>query len=353
MEELISGPLAGALEAGRSRYNALFAQARRSMPPLAAAAFAAHLRTVVGPVVDEAARVAPGQVAAVVDVLYEFSLELLGKDLWGRHPILAEGWRSLLGGLPRLLTESPRALAGSVTNALIHLAQVPGTRPRRWIDEVRRLGDRGADVSALLEAGEVVAWRAGLAHFRAGALEVCARLEPTLARAALGLPEADGPPLETILERLRDDPWLHAAAAGTTEDTPRPLRIVARVGGFRGFGGPFLTPPAVRSSDGQFLVSDQESCWRLTADLFGATLHRLGPAEPPTKGDPGPAFRIARAGKVSRGKESRVFDELHEVRSAAGDATTLAVTVPLSHRVYLVAAPLVPPGFDEAAREAS
>jgi hypothetical protein len=343
MEVLISGPLARALEAGRPRYNALFAQARRSLPALDAATFAAHLRGTVAPIVDEVARVAPGRVEAVVDVLYEFSLELLGKALWGRHPVLDEGWRSLLGGLPRHLAAAPRQFAGSVTNALIHLEQAPAARPGWWIADMRRLGETGPDVAALLEAGEVAAWRAGLAHYRDGALEMCARLDPPLARTALGLAEDGGPPLETIVRRLRDDPWVHPAAVGETKED-RPLRIMARVGGFRGFGGPFLTPPTVTYVEGQFFVSDQESCWQLTADLFGATLHRLGAAAPTGPDAVRSAFRITRSGKVSRGRTSRVFDELQGFTSAAGDASTLAVTVAWSHRVYLLAAPLVPPG---------
>jgi hypothetical protein len=106
-------------------------------------------------------------------------------------------------------------------------------------------------------------------------------------------------------------------------------------------------------ADGQFFVSDRESCWRLTADLFGATLHRLGESPPPGEDDGRAAFRISRAGKVSWGKLRGDFDEFREVRSAAGDATTLAVTLPMSHRVYLLAAPLVSPGVIEGGGEAT
>src|SRR5207248_9842114 len=90
MENVIAGPLARSLEAERARYNALFAQARRSMPALDAAAFAEHLKSVVAPIVDAVDAVAKEKTAEVVDVLYEFSLELLGKEIWGRHPVLAD-----------------------------------------------------------------------------------------------------------------------------------------------------------------------------------------------------------------------------------------------------------------------
>src|SRR5262249_20804155 len=106
MEELIAGPLAEALEAGRARFNAQFAQARRTLRALDPSAFADFLRGVVGPVVAEVARAAPDRVGPVVEVLYEFALELVGRELPRRFPVLAEGWKALLGGLPRYLAEA-------------------------------------------------------------------------------------------------------------------------------------------------------------------------------------------------------------------------------------------------------
>src|SRR2546423_1862172 len=81
-------------------------------------------------------------------------------------------------------------------------------------------------------------WRAGLAHYRAGALAVCAQLPPALARAALGLPPDARIGLEDLIARLMADPWLEPATlAGPAH--ARELRIVARAGAFRGFGGLF------------------------------------------------------------------------------------------------------------------
>jgi hypothetical protein len=335
VEKLIDGALARALEAGRDRFNALFAQARHTLRGLDARAFGEFLRDVVGPAVEALARVAPERVQATVEVLYEFALELVGRELPGRFPVLAEGWRALLGGLTRHLAQAPRRFAGSVTNALHNLALVPGTRPAEWIETVRRVGEVCPDTAALLEAGQVAAWRAGLAHYREGALEVGARLDPVVACAALGLP--DGAPVAQVLQRLRADPWLSPEAA-MSATRARALGVVARVGDFRGFGGPFLRPPRVACVEGRFLVGDGEGCWILTADRFGATFHRTAEELPATGGKPRDNFRIDGRGRVMYGKQSVTLDELQECASQATDGATLAVTLPLSHRVYLIAA---------------
>jgi hypothetical protein len=335
MEKLIRGPLATALEANRPAFNALFAQARRSIPTLDAAAFAEHLRTTVAPVVEEVAAIAPARVGEVVEVLYEFSLTLVAKQFLARHPDLGGGWSLLLFGLPQHLAAAPRSFAGSITNALYNLCVVPGARPRQWTDLMLDLGQRCSDTAALLEAGKVAAWRAGLAHFRAGALETCRRLDPALARAALGLPETDLA-LETVLQRLSADPWLSPAALAQPARPALEIRIVAKTGSFRGFGGLFLRPPRTAWVDGEFLVSDGEACWVLMADVFGATFHRTErslPARPHGSN----AVKVASNGTVTWERQTRIFEELRDCTSFAADETTLVATVPYSHALYLVA----------------
>jgi hypothetical protein len=309
MEALITGALARALEAGRPRYNALFAQARHATPALDAVAFAEQLRVTVAPVVDRVAGIAPERTEEVAAVLFELALDLTAKDLWRRYPVLAEGWRELLGGLPGQLAAAPRAFAGSVTNALYNLALTPGARPREWLALVLELGPRCPDPALLLEAGKVAAWRAGLAHLREGALATCRRLGPDLGRAALGIAEA-AVPLDEVLERLHADPWLAPAAAAREPGRRRELRLVAAVGGFRGFGGPFLRPPRVAWADGRFLAGDGEAFWVLTADVFGATFHRTDATLPDGRGRAA-GFRIDRRGKVTRGKQTPTTTRRH------------------------------------------
>ncbi|HXG67762.1 MAG TPA: hypothetical protein VNO70_21855, partial [Blastocatellia bacterium] len=233
MEKLIAGALADALRRGRDRYNTKFAYARRSRPSLDAEAFKEHLRLTVEPITEAVYAAAPGRVDAVVEVLYDLSLELIGKEFFGaktRYPAILEGWEVLFTSLPHLLAAAPRPFAGAVTNALYNLSVAPDARPSFWVREMARIGQSCRDVPAFLEVGKVVAWRSGLPHYREGALAACRNLDPALARAALRM--TDDWPLDDVLERLQRDPWFNPALAGRSQSGAKQLRIVRWAGGF-------------------------------------------------------------------------------------------------------------------------
>jgi hypothetical protein len=201
---------------------------------------------------------------------------------------------------------------------------------------MQQLGSRCPDVAQFLEAGKVCAWRAGMAHYREGALDTGRRLDPNIAAPALGLTDIRDPgALECIIGRLRDNRWLSVEAAAQPAGTTPQLRIVRKLGGFRGFAGPFLAPPVVTCADGEFFVQDGESCWHLTTDRFGATLHRT--ENTPVKTNPTTPFQMSTDGTVKCAEQSKRFAELQGSSSWAANRTTLAVTTPLSHLVYLVA----------------
>ncbi len=347
MEKLITGAFAQILEASRARFNARFAEARRFQPRLDPAAFSDHVRSVVAPLVEAVARERADKAAEVADVLYDLSLDLLGQEFLGpdsRYPFIVEGWRFLLPRLSRFIAEAPREVVGSMTNALYNLSTTPGARPGEWAASLLKLAEVCPDAPTLLKAGQVAAWRAGMAHYRLTVLDLCRDLPPPAVLIALGLsPQADHPPLDQLLESLKANPWLHPDS-----HLPPPtshLQIVSRVGAFRGFGGLFLAPPAVMSTaEGQFVVRDGEHAWLLTADLFGATLHRADGETLPTKSRPCAHFQIDPTGRVSkipvRGQKlshSQTFPDLKGFTAAADNSTTLAVTTPLSHAVYLIA----------------
>jgi hypothetical protein len=115
------------------------------------------------------------------------------------------------------------------------------------------------------------------------------------------------------------------------------LRVVKEVGAFRGFGGLFIAPPKVTYSEGQFLVYDTERWWMMTADYFGATFHRMGQLLSGIKNESNPSVRIDNQGRVEMNGHQASFHKLTEGTSFASDNTTLAVTVPLSHSIYLIA----------------
>jgi hypothetical protein len=323
------------LAADRVRFNAKFAEARQRHPRLEPEAFADLLRTTVAPLVEAVGQVCPEKTAEAAEALYDLALDLLGKELLGPHsrqPALAAAWHSLLPQLPRFVAEAPRWCVGAISNALYNLSATPGARPVEWVDALLQLAEVCPDVTTLLQAGQVAAWRAGLAHYRLDALEICTQLaasQPRAARLALGLPPDNPAPLEPILDGLLADPWRRPGAGA---DRLAKLGLVARVGAFRGFGGEFLAPPVAVAADGHLVIRDGENCWRLTADVFGATLHRVLPVQTRAQ----TTVPLAWQAVVGR-RGLAAFPELRTLISIAADENTLAVTTALSHRVYLLA----------------
>lgn len=342
MEGIITGALAGALEAGRERYNAQFTYARHLNPRLDASVFSEHLRACVYPAVESAAKLFPEKTKEVTDALFLLSLELLGKDFLGakpRYPSVANAWKRFVTELPELLAAEPRRFSGLVFNALYNLSVVPGARMEAWVETMLRLGKTGCSLDAFLEAGKIAAWRCGMAHYRTGALEACTKLKPEVVRDAMGVQENGSEvTAEEMMKTAMSDPWRHPLSPISKAHCQRELRVTARAGGFRGFGGFFIQPPEVIFSDGVFYAFDGETCWSLHADVFGSTLVRFGKTLPDIKtGGSSKNFSVDKKGRVTKEKISAGFPELAEALSFASNETTLAVTVPLSHYVHLVA----------------
>jgi hypothetical protein len=334
MAGVICPALAETLENGRARFNAEFLMARQRFPRLDPTDFHAHLREVVSPIVETVSRVAPDSVRETVDVLYEFSLDLLGKGLFARYPAVLTGWKELFPALAPALAAQPRLFAGSVINALHKLASTPGARPEDWIIGLLTLGPACSDAAQLLEAGKVLAWRSGLAQFRPGALAVSRTLPPHLALAALGVPGADPSTFPGILDQLEADPWL--APQEVLQPPPtRQLRLVSRPGAFRGFGGLFVRPPQVLSVGADLYVTDGQDAFSLHADRFGAVFQRVPQLPTP---DPGNSRYTLMNGVIhATDGQQAAFPLFGAFTSCAGTEQVLAVTIPQSHSVFLVA----------------
>jgi hypothetical protein len=224
------------------------------------------------------------------------------------------------------VADAPERVLAALGNALHQIATTPGARPAEWTAAMAALAPRCADVGTFLALGQVAAWRAGMAHFRAGALAAADTLPPVLALAAVG---SSGNDWAAVRARLAADPWFDPGGSSSPG-----LRIVARAGAFRGFGGLFVEPPA----GDHFLVRSGEECWLLTADAFGATFHRATEVE---RANPHPS--AVPAGVTARGAAVEVegrrleVPELGEITGVAANGTTLALTSPWTHAIVLVA----------------
>lgn len=325
-----------ALLARRERYNALFAEARHYQPQLDGAAFGLVLIESVAPLV-EAAAAAGADASEVTDGLYAVALELYGHGMLGperNDPWVTAGWKAMTG-VAGPLGRAPRRVAAAVSNALRNLGQTPGARPAEWIEGLRVCAGIADEPEALLKAGQALAWRCGLAHYRTDALAILAALPAPLAARVLELP--DPARVSEALFRMAVDPWCDPRQP---THAPR-LSRVARIGGFRGFGGVFLAPPMVTLIEGELHARDgnaEGGVWRICADAFGATFHRTVIDKWTEAGTRGSPFKVVK-GRVSKiGAGEADFPDLAVVTSVAATATTLAATTPLSHYIWLVGA---------------
>ena len=329
---MLSEAFVGVLSARRVDYNAQFLAARRAAPELDEEAFKVFLATSVEPLVNAVAALEPAALVEVVDTAYSVGLELLAQRLAGpraHSPALDNGFQQLFPHLARFIARAPDAVLPRLCNALHQLATVPGVRPDEWCSGLARLAPGVQSVEELLGLGQVLAWLAGLAHYRQSALALCRSLPVPLVLNALGVPGAD---LQAMLLRLEQDPWFVPSAPGLG------FRLVGSVGSFRGFGGAFLAPPQVARVDQQLFVVSGDDAWLLALDAFGCTLHRARHEELS-----GASFDVQRAGvkvepsQVSGFGKSLPLRDTGPLSSVVGNANTLLFTTAHSYAVAVVA----------------
>lgn len=255
----LSPVLARELAAGRAQFNARVAAAGRARTGFDTAALAEAVRVRIDPLAMAIEAVAPDRVGAVVDAAFTLSITLTEHALTGERRALVDRlWREVAAPLAGAIAERPEPVLAMLTNAALTLAATPGARPLEWIGHLAALGPL-LDAGTLTAAGQVTAWRSGMAHYRPGALAAADSLPEPLALAAAG---ATGDWAETRTALAADRWWRpDGAAAGM------------RFGGFTGFGGPFAMPPEVRAGGEGFVVCSGDRYGLLVADAWGATLH--------------------------------------------------------------------------------
>ncbi|WP_199422020.1 hypothetical protein [Actinotalea solisilvae] len=263
----------------REALNAVLRRAAAQGAPdallLAAAAEAVdHARALEGAVAGERAA---GRLGDVVEALVAAAAAACARGRWREGS--SERWAlSVVPVLEPWVLAAPDAVTAAV------VAAAPA---------VRRGADAGAWVRLLAAAASatppdapvrdlvrpallVAAWRSGLSRYRDAALDAVPALPSAVAAAVLGLePGAAADLGRDVLEPHRADPWWWP-------DRPATAGVVARYGGFRGLGGPWLTLPAVvgraRADDGGpgWLVHADGQRWVVVDDAHGVSVVRAG-----------------------------------------------------------------------------
>ncbi|CAK0776522.1 conserved hypothetical protein [uncultured Gammaproteobacteria bacterium] len=325
--------------ARRDDWNRRFVRARERWPRLTGEVVLAALGSVLAPVAEALAETGLTEAVAATDRLYDVMLEMAGRGLIGpgsRRVDLGGLWGRVLAGVPELTVRAPERVGGAVANALARLAGERDTRPELWVQRLCAAARYCPEVETLLACGTIAGWQAGLAQYRRTALATARTLPPSAVAAVLGLPlPCDSAGITAVLDRLNLDPWHNPGHVLVQNRDPvqnrRSPRIVTRVGGFRGFGGPFLTPPRLTLAEGGFVASDHEAAWDLFADAFGATLVRR------------PSFVVAPVAETP-GREAasllarlqRLIPELAGASVWAANRRTAAVVPACSHAVVVV-----------------
>lgn len=320
---MISPAFAAILASGRAQFNGRAAEARRRFPSLDMAAFGAFLHDGVDPLVAAVAAAAPERAGSVTLAAYDMALELVGHGLAGpaaKNPFLNTVWRELAPALAPLLATAPIEVLGMLSNAAIHVGGVAGARPAQWQRELAALAPQVATLAQLRAVGQVLAWRAGVAHFRQGALAAADTLPAALALAAFGEPGAHWPQVHA---QLLAYPW-----RGNAEGR--------EFGSFSGLGGDFGTPPQVRATPDGFVVRSAERHYLLVADAYGAVLHGATAEEYAQAQTGVPASVRVDGASVHIGARSIALDLPAGDIALAANAHTLAITSPWTHAIRLL-----------------
>ena len=320
---MISPAFASILASGRAQFNARAVEARRRFPSLDMAAFGAFLHDGVDPLVVAVAAAAPERVGGATLAAYDMALELVGHGLAGpaaKTPFVNTVWRELAPSFAPLLATAPVDVLGMLSNAAIHIASVSGARPAQWQGELAALAAQIATLAQLRAVGQVLAWRAGVAHFRQGALAAADTLPPALALAAFGEPGAHWPQVHA---QLLDYPWRGNADG-------------REFGSFTGLGGDFGTPPQVRATEEGFVVRSGERHYLLVADAYGAVLHGATAQEYEQANADMPSSVRLDGATVHLGARSIALDLPAGDIAIAANAHTIAITSPWTHAIRLL-----------------
>jgi hypothetical protein len=309
------------LERNRDALNARFAARAKGERTAAMLAFLART-------VDPLVAAAPeGKAPAVLSALFDLGLAGIGSGVVGEvDPSPFE--RALVETAARFgphWLDDPARFLVATGNAFVRVARELGPDPARaWLEGLAGVAPITRDRAALLDAGLVLAWRAGIAALRPSAIAKLASLEPSIVRAIFGADAVDASPERRF--------------ASPASATPLgPLELVAQVGGFVGFGGPFARPPRVAFAGGRMLASDGSVGGEIFADAFGAELvPSAWASEAFALGAQGEPCEADASGRVRWRDAEMSSPLLRGAASIAAGAGMVAVALEDSHCVFVL-----------------
>lgn len=326
------------LQRQRAAFNQIFYQLRYQAqglgPEQALAFYRQHLQAwilalapvLLKPASSQAeAQAERAQLDRVALQLAALGLDLSAQGLLSGRGVLApvaQGLERLVTAYPGFVLANPPLMLACWVNALVQLCRHPGARPQQWLDDLLLWGGQSQDLQEFLKLGQVLAWRAGLAHYRQGALSVLSQLSPGLQASLL---------LGQSLEHWRASPW----CKGQTPQPPS-LHLCELTAGFAGWGGQLLGLPELSWQADHLMVSDSAQGWHVFRDAWGESWIRSRFLRKDPQTDLGP-WQLDAQGHLSIQGLRACFPELRNWRQALGNQHSLFVVMPRSLRLWLVA----------------
>ena len=328
----VSKVLANVLTAGRPHFNRRVAETRHQFAAFDATDFATFIRDGVDPIAQAVDAVAPERTAQAVTAAYDVALQLVAQGLAGpkaRSSATDSVWVLLAPLYARLIAKTPIEVLGALTNAAIHVAKIPSARVSEWLTDMQQIAPRIASVAELRAAGQIVAWRSGLAHFREGALRAAETLPEPLALSALAV---EGGTWASVRESFRTNPWW--SPDGKRREA---TRMGVAVGAFTGFGGTFVRPPEVRATAQGFVTRSEDRFQFLVADVYGAVLLPASEAEFSRAGAQTNDSAVSLSGaRLILGDRQVDIDLPATGIALASNAHSVAIASPYSHSIRVV-----------------
>lgn len=330
------------LEENRQSLNQRFFKRQASGAKIESDAWLSHLRTHVLPLVDEVQKTLPERCHGVLNQLYDVSLDLFSVGHFGETTgvlpsALNRLWTQVLPQLATWIARDARRVTGSLSNAVLAIAQARAESATLWLNMLITVGSKAESVEQLLQIAQVAAWVSGLPEYRTAAVDLATRLPVDQLRCLLNI--SDNIPdsqINSILTRWRSYAWVESEEVCARSN----IQQVSACGAFSGFGGPFPYPPRVFTHDQQLFASDGQQVWHVLADRFGQSFHRLGlsasyNSPPINRHQP----QIDADGRIQWENETIQLPELSNSTSQAFFSQTLAVTLPNSFHIFLLARP--------------
>jgi hypothetical protein len=265
--QAISPALTAALSADRLLYNSQLTMLRSRQPDLDFKAVKEFLRIAIDPIVRAVQVADPDRCRFVTQACFEQMLVLTEHALLGnnaRSLFIQATWQHVVPKLASNLARDPAAVLALVTNAIDRIATTPNARPESWISGMATIAPLLDGVEQIRVVGQILAWRAGLAQYRHGALKAAREL-PDRVGSVLFSSSADD--WQTSVEQHLRQPWWHGKNSLSPATSPG-----VRVGAFAGWDGAFMTPPKIRTAAEGFWVASGARYFHLVADAFGAVL---------------------------------------------------------------------------------